>query len=501
MKYFMGVFFMSRAKQLFSVPAPTTKNRDGYPAYKRPIEEAYLQTLLTNTIGNTFYADKNELLQEAEEMHSQMATEAPEFMAKALIFARNNGFMRLQPLFGLTKLPNGYFAKAFSRVVLIPPDLQDFLTMLKGQGRGEGGRAVKRQVAKFLNNISEYWAVKYNGRGRGYSLGDLVATAHPKPKDARQEAIFRYLRGKPYDTSLVPQIDAFEKLKKAGTSEEIVRLIAEGRLPHEVVTGTVKPDRKVWDALVPQMPVFALLRHLNALDRAGVLDDNKELIQKKLTDPEVLSKSKILPFRFVAAFKKVEKSWVKDVLRQAVELTFSNLPDIPGKTAVFLDVSGSMQGQYIEVGSVFALALYKKTGGNGIFWTFNTKVRDPRPSLHDSILTQAENIHATGGTDTGAPVRKLAGENIKVDNIIIITDEQQNTGSPFYGELAAYRRKVNPAAKAFVIDVAPYRSAMVPPADGDTYYIYGWSDIVLQYISLSINGYGGLVEEVRNVPL
>ncbi|MEG6570621.1 TROVE domain-containing protein [Thermoanaerobacterium thermosaccharolyticum] len=495
---------MSRAKELFSAQIPNTANREGYPAYTRSLEEQYVQTLLTNTIGNTFYADSETLLAESNAIHDQILEKNPEFAAKALIFARNKGLMRLQPIFGLAKLSSvsrELFSKVFLQVILIPSDLQDFMVILEGLGRGQGGRAVKRQAAQFLNSVSEYWAIKYNGRGRGYSLGDIVKTVHPKPISDKQKAIFAYLVGKEYDKTQVMQISAYEALKKATNTKEQIALIQEGRLPHEVVTGVIKPDKEIWNAILHQMPIFALLRNLNTLDRAGVLDENREYIKSVLNDPERLAKSKILPFRFVTAFHQVEKAWVKDILRQAVELTFDNLPDIPGKTAVFLDVSGSMEGEYLCIGSVFALALYKKTQGKGIFWTFDTEVYDPQPSMYDSILTQAERIKAGGGTDTGAPVEKLRKDNIYVDNIIIITDEQQNTGSPFYKELEKYRRSINPNTKAFIIDIAPYRSAMIPPTDKNAHYIYGWSETVLEYIAMSIKGYGNIIEDINKIEI
>lgn len=495
---------MSRAQKIFSAQIPNTANREGYPAYARSLEEQYVQTLLTNTIGNTFYADSETLLSEADALHDQMLEKNPNFVAKALIFARNRGLMRLQPIFGLAKLSSvstELFARIFDNVVLIPSDLQDFMVILEGQGRGQGGRAVKRQVARFLNNVSEYWAIKYNGRGRGYSLGDIVKTVHPKPISDTQKAIFAYLVGKEYDKTQVPQISAYEALKKTTDVKEQIALIHEGKLPHEVVTGVVKPTKEIWNAILQQMPIFALLRNLNTLDRAGVLDENREYITSVLNNPERLTKSKILPFRFVSAFQEVSKPWVKDVLRQSVELTFDNLPEIPGKTAVFLDVSGSMKGEYLQIGSVFAVALYKKTKGNGIFWTFDTRVYDPQPSMYDSILTQAERIKAGGGTDTGAPVEKLRKDNIYVDNIIIITDEQQNTGSPFYKELEKYRRSINPNTKAFVIDIAPYRSAMIPPTDKNAHYIYGWSETVLHYIAMSIKGYDNMIEDIDKIEI
>lgn len=261
---------MSIAKKIFGSRRPDTSNKHNYPAFTRSAEEQYLQTLLTNTMSTTFYADQNELLNEAAQLHHEMAEADPTFMAKAIVFARNEGLMRLQPLFGLAVL-SGYrpdlFAKIFMQVVRIPSDLTDFLTILKGLGRGEGGRAVKRQVNRFLSGVSEYWAIKYNGRGRGYSLGDVIATAHPKPADLKQQALFRYLRGLEANLALLPQVEAQENLKVASTEEEQIAWIERGKLPYETVTGAIKPSKAVWEALLYQMPTFAMLRHLNALQR------------------------------------------------------------------------------------------------------------------------------------------------------------------------------------------------------------------------------------------
>lgn len=501
---------MSRTQAIFvkpqnKIPTPNTVNHGGYPAYARSLKEQYIQTLLTNTMGNTFYASGRELAKEATDMHTQMLANDPEFAARALVFARNEGFMRLQPIYGLVKLSSvnpALFEKVFDRVINIPSDLADFFTIMESEGRGQGGRAVKRAVGKFLNRISEYWAIKYSGRGRGFNLADAIATTHPKEKDEKQRAIFRYLLGKSdVDFSLIPQIAAYEKLKKATTSTEKIEAIREGRLPHEVVTGVGGLTKEVWDAVVKEMPTFALLRNLNTLERAGVLDPNRQLIESRFADSAALEKSKILPFRFTTAFHEVSKSWVKDSMRQAVELTFNNLPDIEGRTAILLDISGSMNGQNLQTGSIFAFALYKKTKGNSVFYLFDTKAEDANPSLHDSILTQASRVHARGGTDTGCPVTKLIHDNEKVDNIILITDEQQNSGSPFYSRLVEYRNKLNRKAKAFVVDISPYKGASIPKDDKNNHYIYGWSDTVLDYIALTTQGYDNLVDTIAKMEL
>lgn len=496
---------MSRVKKVFSVPQvppADTKNREGYDAYGRGIYEQFVQTLFCNSLGNTFYADSKTMLKEATKVHQDMLKEDKFFFADALPVARQEGFMRLQPIYALALLSSAdpaLFEKTFPGVVQIPSDLQDFMTILNNLGRGQGGRAVKRTVANWMNDkMSEYWVIKYDGNARGYSLGDLVQTIHPKPKNSFVSGLYGYLIGSDkIDLSEYKQLSAYQALKKATDPKEQVRLVREGRLPHEVVTGVTKMNPELWDALVQDMPIFATLRNLNALDRAGVLDKNRKIIEDRLTNPDILAKSKILPFRFLNAFNTVTKPWVKDALRMAVELAFNNLPSIDGRTAVFLDISGSMDGQELQIGSVFALALYKKTGGNGLFWLFNTRVRDGNPSLHDSILTQASKIHSSGGTDTGAPIRKLRLDKEVVDNIIMITDEQQNSGNSFFAELLQYRRSINPRVKTFIIDISGYRQAMVPKDDPNTFYIYGWSDQILSYISKASKGFGTIVDAIK----
>lgn len=496
---------MSRATNMFSesVTSPTTVNKEGFPAYTRSLKERYLQMLLTNTMGNTYYSNSKELLESSEKLHDEMIKADSRFAADALAFARKEGYMRLQPIFGVVKLfeaKSSWARWAFSKVILIPSDLQDFMTIYKGRGHGEGGRAVKNAVNFFLGGVSEYWAIKYNGRGRGYSLGDIVATSHPKAHDDKQNNIYRYLLGKDFDANMLPQINCFENLKEATSETERIEYITRGRLPHEVVTGAIKPTKGIWSAILQQMPLFALLRNLNTIDRAGVLEEHREYIINRLTDGESLKKSKILPFRFMTAYKNLTSdfAWLSDALRGAVESTFDNIPDIDGTTAVFLDISGSMEGEYLDIGSIFALALYKKTKGSGVFWLFNTEVIDPKASIHDSIISQAERIRAYGGTNTGAPVAVLTYRGIKVDNIIMITDEQQNRGSRFFVELVKYREKINKEVKTFIVDLAPYDASMIPPMDKNSWYIFGWSDTVLQYISSAVKGFGGMVDKVRN---
>ena len=493
---------MGRTQAIFSqtFSKEHTTNHEGFSAFVRPCREQYVQMLLTNTMNNTFYATQQDLVDGAREMHRNAADEDPFFMAKALVYARTEGFMRLQPIYGLAVLSEAspsLFVQAFPSIIRIVADLADFFTILESMGRGQGGRAVKRMAADFLNRSDEYAAIKYGGSGRGFSFGDLVRVVHPKPKDAKQETLFRYARGGYKSAEEIPEdlpaACAIERLANVDTVEQ-VQLIRKHRLAHNVVSGKVsKMTREIWEALLPDMPLFALLRHLATFERHQIVDDWRDFLEKRITDGPAIRRAKILPFRFLKAHGEIKTPWLRDALKTAVENSIGALPDMPGKTGILLDVSGSMAGEYLQTGGVLAFALFKKTNGETQFLTFNDCLHDPRPSLTDSIIGQAERLKGTDGTDTGIGIRYWTKEKEHLDNIIIITDEQQNTGTPFTEALKEYRQSVNPETVAFVIDVAPYKGRMIAPNDEKTYYAYGWSDAVLRYVACTLSGYSNIV--------
>ena len=491
---------MSMIGKLFGAPSAkaTSQNRDGYPAFERPLEEQYLQTLLTNTFGNTFYVSQKELVAEAALLHDQMVARDPAFAASALVYARNRGFMRAQPLFGLAKLAavkEPHLEAAFGDVVLTPNDLGDFTTVMKLLRNTEGGRRIKRLAGRWLiERLSEYWVIKYGAsRERGYSLRDLFRVYHPKSPGGARLPLVDYLLGKAADLASLPQIAALERLKNALSDDERVAAIDQGRLPHEVVTPFAH-SRAVWAALAPQLPVFALLRHLATLERHGVAEVARPVVEGKLQSAKIIGASKILPFRFVEAERHVKTAWIKDALRDALELAFANVPPIAGRTVVLLDRSGSM-GRYVQTAAIFAVSLLKK--GDGRLLLFDDKVEELAVSKRDSVLTQAQKVTARGGTDTARPLKQLVDERWAADNIVLITDEQQNLGSPFVDVLDEYRRKVNAGARVFILDVAPYRNALTGH-DPLSWYIFGWSDQALSFISMASQGFGGMVEAVRN---
>ena len=62
----------------------------------------------------------------------------------------------------------------------------------------------------------------------------------------------------------------------------------------------------------------------------------------QLTDAISIEKSLVMPFQIKTAYDIVTNRDLKVALSQAMELSVRNVPRFPGKTAIFLDRSGSM---------------------------------------------------------------------------------------------------------------------------------------------------------------
>src|SRR5712664_30324 len=236
-----------RAVKAFRPPvrskAAPVQNRDGYPAWERPLKEQYLQTLLTNTFGNSFYAKASDLAVESEAVHTAMLTEDPAFAAKALLYAREKGYMRTQPIYGLARLfshkgggsgelpqdPRNAAANIFDRGIRTPNYLADFTAIVKTLRNGEGGRAIKRSAGKWLlSKLGEYQVIKYGAeKGDGsYSLKDMLQVYHPDA-GGKKLPLFDYIMGRHTTEAwglndswrALPQILHFEELKRATTDE------------------------------------------------------------------------------------------------------------------------------------------------------------------------------------------------------------------------------------------------------------------------------------------
>ena len=482
-------------------------NLEGNSAFELSDEDLFLQTLLTNTYTDVFYANKDELAAESFNVHKNMLGKNPEFYAKSVIYARNKGFMRLQPVLGTVFLSTlndkRYFKSVFSRTILTPNDLEDFLDICRSKSVRTGiGRSVKGEIIRYLkNNLTEYYAMKYKS-----ALRDAIRLSRPSSKafEGMKKDIVEYIMNNNVSKKL-EKISAIERLKSLDVDsdkDEIISLIEKGKLPYEAVVGVISPTRRIWEALLYQMPIMATMRHINVMVRNKVFISGKAVkyVCEKLVN---IKQSKILPFRLLTALNSIEPDApekIKDALRDGLENSFVNMPELEGKTCIAVDVSGSMMSSSaktsmkpIQIAAIFSAAIMKKCD-DCIVLPVDTMLHEHTCSRRDSIMTNAEKLMKLGGggTELDLPLDYLIQRKIRVDNFICITDSEEwyrdrrlfgigNRG--FYNKLLMYKKNINRNVKVFFIRVMPHRDSTVPKHESNLYNIEGWSNTVIDFIA------------------
>lgn len=534
-------FIQATKSQTGSKRQETHPNREGAPSYYRSLKEQVVQVLTTGTLGDTFYVKGHELGAEAVEVFLKARAECPEFLARAVVYGREKGFMKSLPILGLVVLSGGrgktrqLFEATFPLVIKTPDDLRAFVALCVGgtiPGRKGLGGVARNAVRSWMQSLSEYHAVKYgSAASREVALRDILRLTHPYPETQTIAERFGWLVGGVEklgsDSALNPQIRCLEALKRATAEADAIALIREGRLPYEVVVPAVKSTTPaIWAELLRQAPYFNLLRNLVTFTRHGVFadDENVRLAVAKLTNPRAVERSRVLPFRFFDAWKRYletdgHDSRIADALRAALELSFVNMPSLGNRTVcIGADVSGSMSGpisdkgstRFIDICGIFTGAILRRIEGRAIPLPFDTTVHsDCGLSGRDDVLVTAEKLSRFmgGGTAVGAPVEYLLQHKLQVDAFIGITDSEDwahgngwSCSAGFYDLWLRYKQEVAPDAKAYLVTIAPYRDAVAPSGSG-VRCIYGWSDRVPSYIALDLASGESQVTEIERMDL
>jgi hypothetical protein len=249
---------------------------------------------------------------------------------------------------------------------------------------------------------------------------------------------------------------------------------------------------------------MALLRNLRNIEQTGdeMLID---LACKALGVEKAIRNSKVLPFRFETAMGEIRNRKLIMALSHAEEIALANVPHLDGRTAVVVDVSGSM---WTPVGksrtmtcnvlaALFAAALYKSNDCDVM--TFDTRARYVSLNPTDSLSTISDKIARSGGggTDFRAIFETLSEA---YDRIIILSDMQAWVGyhAP-QKELKAYRRKYGSDPHVYSFDLAGYGTMQFP--EQKVYALAGFSEKVFDVMALLEQDRNAMVNAIEAVEL
>ena len=480
-------------------------NFEDFPTYKRDLKEQVLSVLTTGTTTDLFYASAKDNVKEMLNVLRQMKD--TNYLAKATLYAREKGLIRTLPIVALVEISRRdpkLFRKLASRICKNPHDWGQFIDVCRSKQIREGvGRVLKDEINEAIGNMTAYHAMKYPK-----DVEDMINIA--RPRENINPAVIKYIKKNEHEEDA--QLILLKTLKESDNEDTIVYMITQGMLPYEVVTGSSKlMTTRIRKALLHQAPYFNLVRNLNNFGRNDVFKDKTALKYaiNKITNPEAIAHSKLLPFRYWAAYKYLEdfagSSELKVALQNALQLSVGNVPVLKGRTAIASDVSGSMNSLIAgdkskmrcnDLVGVFSGCMMNRCAEIPIILPFDNNVREDIISelqIRRTILDRASLFDSWGGTSLSAPVEWLLERKEKVDTFIGITDSEEWVGRSFIEAFLEYKKKIAPKCKAYLITLLPYRHAPVPQGIKDVSMIYGWSEQILKYITMDS------VEQVKEV--
>lgn len=481
------------------IKRPDAINEAGAPAYSLTSEQALAQLAVTGCLNGTFYATAQDQLKAV----LQLADECePEFVAKIAVYSRHQGCMKDMPalLCAVLAVRDGeLLQKVFGRVIDNGKMLRNFVQIVRSGavGRKSLGTMPRRLVRQWIAERSME-QLFHASLGQKPSLRDVIRMVHPKPNDAQRANFYAYLIGKPFDRELLPdEVRQLEMFKNDEASLPNINFQFLSALPLTTAQWQVIAQRANWTTL---------RMNLNTFQRHGVFgcDETTMLIAERLADPDRVIKAKAFPYQIMTTLLNINDNApvvLRDALEQAMEIATANVPAMPGRTVVAIDISGSMHAPVtgyrmgststttcLDAAAVLAAAVLRRNPDATVM-PFHTKVSRVKLDPQESIVSTASRLRElpSGGTDCSVVLKELNRKRERADTVIFFSDNEswidasRHRGST--GMLKEWRQfKVrNPKAQLVCIDIQPYTTVQAPIAD-DVTHVGGFSDQVFEVL-------------------
>ena len=363
---------------------------------------------------------------------------------------------------------------------------------LRGWGRGLRSAVADWYLNKPVKELA-FQMLKYKNR-MGWSHRDLLRLSHPKAATPEQNALFRWAIDSEIG-DLAPeelkQVYGFELAKRATAEAEIVRLIEDYRLTHEMIPSRWKTSAVVWNALVADMPYDALVRHLGKLTALGVIAPDGEttgLIVARLIDRRRIQRSRVHPIALLGArlvygqgrgergsLRWTPAAAILDALDEAFYVAFANVDATERRIYLAIDASGSMQNSVCQglpfvssaMGAAAMAMVFARSEPNYTISAFHDRIRQIAIGPEDGLEAACAAIaHEPRATDASLPFEDALARGLEVDAFVLITDSE-TWGGPQHPvqALERYRKESGIVAKLVVIAMAANRFTIADPND------------------------------------
>lgn len=267
------------------------------------------------------------------------------------------------------------------------------------------------------------------------ALKRLYALFHISPGERAQKILFD---GEPPPDSKLFQL---KELAKATNPQEQAQAILQHKIPYRVASTVIKQmTPTVMLALIESMSPQELINNLGSLKKRGVLDnpDLKKQVEAKLE--EAKSSKRVSAMKAGEAIKAAGVS--EDLQKQLEDVADKQIKAkgrIKRPTALLIDKSGSMNIA-IEIGKRIGAMISAVCEQDLFVYAFDTMAYPiQRQGGELSDWERAlKGINAGGGTSCGVALEYMHRAKQKVEQIILVTDEGDNTPPLFATSLQKY---------------------------------------------------------------
>jgi hypothetical protein len=423
----------------FRRPAPRT--HEGAPAAVLTPEQALRRSVMACMLWeNEFYESGESIAQRIRALVPQVDAAT---VAALAVEARTRMKLRHVPLLLVREMARyathrALVAETLNAVIQRADELTELVAIYWADERAPLSAQVKKGLAAAFTRFDEYALAKYDRAG-AVRLQDVLFLCHAKPVDAAQDALWKRLVNGELATP-----DTWE-----------VALSAPGE--------DSKRDR--WTRLLAErkLGALALLRNLRNMKDAGV---DEQSVADAL---DTMRTDRVLPFRFLAAARYAPQ--MEEALERAMFRSLEDAERLLGRTAVLVDVSGSMverlsrQSEMLRTDAAYGLAMLLREVAEKVdVYTFSNVLQSVPPRRSFALRDAMEHSQQHAGTQLGAALKRLPDG---YDRVVVITDEQSADRVPA------------PQGRGYMINVASAKNGV---GYGPWTHIDGFSEAVVEYI-------------------
>jgi 60 kDa SS-A/Ro ribonucleoprotein len=461
---------LRRVSMKINSKVESLKTHEGAKAYHINPELMLRRSVMSCMLWEKeFYEDGETISDRIKELIPKVS---PVKVCIIAIEARTKGNLRHVPLLIVREMARHnthkhLVAKTLYKVIQRPDEITEFMAIYWKDGKCPLSNQVKKGLAYAFRKFDEHQFAKYD-RDSKIKLRDVLFLCHSKPKDLDKDSP-KYTKENRKPLGTVRENDDVRRLTEA---ESLYKKIVDRSLntpdTWEVALSSGADKKETFLRLMRENKLgeLAFIRNLRNMKDAGVPRDAIIIYAR------VLNVSKILPFQFIAAANNVTE--YEDIIEDLLLKKMADHPKLEGKTALLIDVSGSMdeglsaksQLTRMDAACGVAMILREMIPDDSAIFTFSSEVKKI-PLRHGMALKDAIiNSQQHHATFLGLALNQLDDD---YKRIIVITDEQTNDSAPKPGD----------GVKGYIVNIASNKNGV---GYGSWNHVDGFSSHVIEWI-------------------